>query len=184
MPGIDPARLTTLTGRTGGLAARRAVTQALNARPASALAAWLSVLERRRPYAPRYVRSRRSRRRTARLGCTGDRYGRRPHGWREPAETRRLWRRQGPLLAFDLFVIAFRQPGTEVVHRITARIEVANVGRMAASVRAVELRGPWSPSFVLTDVTASGFPELQPTEFLVSKYASTSSRLTRRFEMP
>ena len=82
--------------------------------------------------------------------------------------TRRLWRRQGPLLAFDLFVIAFRQPGTEVVHRITARIEVANVGRMAVSVRAVELRGPWSPSFVLTDVTASGFPELQPTEFLVS----------------
>jgi hypothetical protein len=33
---------------------------------------------------------------------------------------------------------------------------------------AVELRGHWSPSFVLTDVTASGFPELQPTEFLVS----------------
>jgi hypothetical protein len=79
-----------------------------------------------------------------------------------------LWRRQGPLLAFDLVVIAFRQPGTEAVHRIKARIEVANVGRMAASVRAVELRGPWSPSFVSTDVTADGFPELQPTEFLVS----------------
>jgi hypothetical protein len=82
--------------------------------------------------------------------------------------TRHLWHRQGPLLAFDLVVIAFRQPGTETVHRIKARIEVANVGRMAASVRAVELRGSWSPSFVLTDVTADGFPELQPTEFLVS----------------
>ena len=82
--------------------------------------------------------------------------------------TRSLWHRGGPLLAFDLFVFAFRQPGTEVVHRIQARMEVANVGRMAASIRAVELRGPWSPSFVSTDVTAGGFPELQPTEFLIS----------------
>ena len=82
--------------------------------------------------------------------------------------TRSLWHRGGPVLAFDLFVIAFRQPGTEVVHRIQARIEVANVGRMAASIRAVELRGPWSSSFVSTDVTTGGFPELQPTEFLVS----------------
>ena len=79
--------------------------------------------------------------------------------------TRNLWRKQGPLLAFELTVRVFRHPGTSVVHRVQARIEVFNIGRMAATVRAVELRGPWSKSFVATDMTAGGFPVLAPTEF-------------------
>jgi|SRR5215472_8420616 len=82
--------------------------------------------------------------------------------------TRSLWRKQGPLLAFDLWIRAFRHPGTNVVHRIQVRIEVFNVGRMPATVRGVELRNPWSKSYVATDITAGGFPVLAPTEFEVS----------------
>jgi hypothetical protein len=82
----------------------------------------------------------------------------------------RQWRREGPVLAFDLTVVAYRHPGTEVVHRIRTRMEVVNVGRMAASVRAAELRGPWSDSYVLTDITSgsAGASMLQPTEYEVS----------------
>lgn len=82
----------------------------------------------------------------------------------------RQWHREGPVLAFDLTVVAYRHPGTEVVHRIQTRMEVVNVGRMAASVRAAEMRGPWSDSYVLTDITlgTDGAPMLQPTEYEVS----------------
>jgi hypothetical protein len=82
----------------------------------------------------------------------------------------RQWRRAGPELAFDIIVDAYRLAGTNVVHRIVARMEVANVGRMDASLRAAELRGPWSASYVLTDITqgSDGPPMLQPTVGVVS----------------
>lgn len=82
----------------------------------------------------------------------------------------RQWRREGPLLAFDLTVVAYRHLGSEVVHRVQARMEVVNVGRMPALVRSAELRGPWSDSYVLTDITqgSGGPPMLQPTEYELS----------------
>jgi hypothetical protein len=83
-------------------------------------------------------------------------------------QTRRLWTRAGPILAFDLYIIAFRIPRTDIVHRVQVRMEVTNVGRMAATVRSAEVRGPWASSFTQTDITQGGFPVLQPTEFQVS----------------
>jgi hypothetical protein len=83
-------------------------------------------------------------------------------------QSRRLWRREGPLLAFDLYIIAFRVPGTDIVHRVRARMEVTNTGRMAATVRSAAVRGPWSSSYTETDIAQGGFPVLQPTEFQVS----------------
>jgi hypothetical protein len=83
-------------------------------------------------------------------------------------QTRRLWNRAGPVLAFDLYVMAFRVPGTDVVHRVQVRMEVINVGRMAATLRNAEVQGPWSSSFTQTDITQGGSPVLQPTEFQVS----------------
>ena len=72
------------------------------------------------------------------------------------------------MLAFDLYVIASRVPDTDIVHRVQARMELTNVGRMAATVRSAAVRGPWSSSFTETDITQGGFPVLQPTEFQVS----------------
>ena len=74
-------------------------------------------------------------------------------------QTRRLWNR-GPVLAFDLYVIAYRVPGTDIVHRVRVRMEVTNVGRMAATVRSAEVQGPWSPSLTETDITQGSFPIL------------------------
>lgn len=84
--------------------------------------------------------------------------------------TRSLFRKQGPLLAFDVIVRAFRHPGTTVVHRIEVRIEVFNVGRMPATIRAVEVRDPYDlkASYVRKDTVADGFSVLAPTEFEVS----------------
>jgi hypothetical protein len=101
----------------------------------------------------------------------------------------RQWRREGPVLAFDLTVVAYRHPGTEAVHRIQARMEVANVGRMAASVRAAELRGPWSDSYVQTDITRgiAGAPMLQPTEYEVSdgvEFRRPASQVREALERP
>jgi hypothetical protein len=39
------------------------------------------------------------------------------------------------------------------VYRVEARMEVTNVGRMAATVRSVAVRGPRSSSFTETDIT-------------------------------
>jgi hypothetical protein len=83
-------------------------------------------------------------------------------------QTRYLWGREGPVLAFDLYVIASRVPGTDIVHRVHVRMEVTNVGRMAATVRSAAVQGPWSSSPTETDITQDGFPVLQPTEFQVS----------------
>ena len=84
--------------------------------------------------------------------------------------TRHLWRRAGAALAFDLFIEAFRIPDSDVVHRMRIKIEVANVGRMAATVRQIDLRSPWPPFTREVSVMGDPLPQvLQPTAFLESE---------------